>query len=214
MSSTEIDETVAELLDRAGRTYADEAGITLKNTPSPLFELLVLSLLLSTRISAGIAVAAAREFFSSGYRTPQTMADASWQDLVDALGRAHYKRYDESTATRLGEAARKVLDDYHADLRELAERGDHDPEQVADLLQEFTGIGPVGADIFLREVQSVWTWAAPRFDERALQGAEELGLPTDPDQLAALAGGRPELLAAALVRASLDDDLVADLRSR
>ena len=43
---------------------------------------------------------------------------------------------------------------------------------------------------------------------------EELGLPTDPDQLAALAGGRPELLAAALVRASLDDDLVADLRSR
>ncbi|MGP3708727.1 endonuclease [Gordonia paraffinivorans] len=214
MSSTEIDETVAELLDRAGRTYADEAGITLKNTPSPLFELLVLSLLLSTRISAGIAVAAARELFSSGYRTPQTMADASWQDLVDALGRAHYKRYDESTATRLGEAARKVLDDYHADLRELAERGDHDPGQVAGLLQEFTGIGPVGADIFLREVQSVWTWAAPRFDERALQGAEELGLPTDPDQLAALAGGRPELLAAALVRASLDDDLVADLRSR
>ncbi|MEO9328187.1 HhH-GDP family DNA glycosylase [Gordonia aurantiaca] len=212
MSTAEIDETVAELLDRAGRTYADEAGITLKNTPAPLFELLVLSLLLSTRISADIAVAAARELFSAGYRTPEKMARASWQDLVDLLGRARYKRYDESTATRLGEAAQKVLDDHDGDLRRLAKTADHDPEQVSRLVREFTGIGPVGAEIFLREVQSVWDWVAPRFDRRALQGAAALGLPDDPEGLAGLAGGRPALLAAALVRASLDDDLVADLR--
>ncbi|AZZ82815.1 endonuclease [Gordonia alkanivorans] len=213
MSTTDTDATVAALMARAGRTYAEDAGIALKDTPSPLFELLVLSLLLSTRISADIAVAAARELFAAGYHTPEKMARASWQSLVDALGRGHYKRYDESTATRLGEAGRKVLDDYHGDLRELAAKAEPDSDAAAKLLQEFTGIGPVGADIFLREVQSVWDWVAPHFDERARAAAKDLGLPDDPGRLADLADGKPEVLAAALVRASLDKDLLGEVRS-
>lgn len=204
-------DTARILLDRAGRTYADDAGITLKNTPSPLFELLVLALLLSTRISADIAVAAARELFAAGYRTPEKMARAEWQSLVDALGRGHYVRYDESTATRLGEAAQRVLDEYHGDLRRLADDAGSDPDRAAELLQGFTGIGPVGADIFLREVQSVWEWATPYFDTRALAAARDLGLPDDPGRLADLADGRPEALAAALVRVSLDKSLRAEI---
>ncbi|PKZ66748.1 endonuclease [Gordonia terrae] len=204
-------DTARVLLDRAGRTYADDAGITLKNTPSPLFELLVLALLLSTRISADIAVAAARELFAAGYRTPEKMARAEWQSLVDALGRGHYVRYDESTATRLGEAAQRVLDEYHGDLRRLADDAGSDPGRAAELLQGFTGIGPVGADIFLREVQSVWEWATPYFDTRALAAARDLGLPDDPGRLADLADGRPEALAAALVRVSLDKSLRAEI---
>lgn len=205
------EDTARQLIDRAGRTYAQDAGITLKNTPSPLFDLLMLALLLSTRISADIAVAAARELFTAGYRTPEKMARADWQKLVDALGRGHYVRYDESTATRLGEAAQKVLDDYHGDLRRLADDADSDPTRAAELLQDFTGIGPVGADIFLREVQSVWEWVAPRFDKRALAAARDLGLPEDPARLADLADGRPEVLAAALVRVSLDKQLRAEI---
>nr|WP_064571537.1 hypothetical protein [Gordonia sp. LAM0048] len=204
-------DTARILLDRAGRTYADDAGITLKNTPSPLFELLVLALLLSTRISSDIAVAAARELFAAGYRTPEKMARAEWQSLVDALGRGHYVRYDESTATRLGEAAQRVLDEYHGDLRRLADDAGSDPGRAAELLQGFTGIGPVGADIFLREVQSVWEWATPYFDTRALAAARDLGLPDDPGRLADLADGRPEALAAALVRVSLDKSLRAEI---
>ncbi|AZG48697.1 HhH-GDP family DNA glycosylase [Gordonia insulae] len=201
----------ASLVERAGRTYADDAGITLKDTPAPLFQLLVLALLLSARISADIAVAAARELFSAGYRTPRKMADAQWQSLVGALGRGRYVRYDESTATRLGEAARKVLDDHHGDLRNLAELSDRDPARVTTLLQEFTGIGPVGADVFLREVQAVWEWVAPYFDERALAVADELGLPADAVALGRLADGDPAVLAAALVRASLDHELRRDI---
>ncbi|WP_223286169.1 hypothetical protein [Kocuria atrinae] len=48
---------VNKLLDEHGLTYAQEAGIHLKDTPAPLFQLLVLANLLSTRISATIAVA-------------------------------------------------------------------------------------------------------------------------------------------------------------
>ncbi|WP_433196481.1 endonuclease [Nocardia sp. CA-107356] len=201
-------DVVNALMDRAGTGYAAEAGIVLADKPAPLFQLLMLAELLSTRISAAIAVGAARELVRTGYRTPQRVADADWQELVDALGRAHYKRYDESTASRLGANASRVLDRYHGDLRELADEAEHDPARAAQLLQQFQGIGPTGSDIYLREVQDVWIWARPHFDERALRGAECIQLPTDPDRLADLAPENHTAdLAAALVRVTLDNKI-------
>ena len=99
-------DTVRRLLKAAGRTYARQAGIRLTDTPAPLYQLQVLALLLSTRISSSIAVAAARELRLAGYTTPQRMCQAPWSNRVAALGRAHYRRYDESTASRLGDGAR------------------------------------------------------------------------------------------------------------
>ncbi|WP_280273768.1 endonuclease [Nocardia wallacei] len=210
--SRQDDSVVRALLERAGTSYAAEAGIKPADKPAPLFQLLVLAKLLSARISAEIAIAAARELNHSGYDTPQRVADAEWQELVDALGRGHYKRYDESTATRLGENARLILDKYRGDLRRLADEADHDPKRLAELLQQFKGIGPVGADIFLREIQDVWTWVRPHFDERARKGAEQLHLPTDPEALDRLGKrGRDAELAAALVRVSLDDKLADEV---
>jgi hypothetical protein len=63
------------------------------------------------------------------------------------------------------------------------------------------------ADIFLREVQDLWTWTRPHFDKRAVTSARQLGLPTDADKLGALAPRNDAKLAAALVRVSLDDEL-------
>ncbi|WP_433757607.1 endonuclease [Nocardia sp. CA-135398] len=205
-------DVVNALLDRAGSGYAAEAGIKLADKPAPLFQLLMLAELLSTRISADIAVAAGKELVSSGYRTPKRVADADWQELVDALGRAHYKRYDESTASRLGANASRVLDRYGGDLRKLADEAEHDPTRAAELLQQFQGVGPTGSDIFLREVQDVWTWARPHFDERALRGAERVRLPKDPDRLADLAPENHTAdLAAALVRVSLDSEIADEV---
>ncbi|MGW4364464.1 endonuclease [Nocardia takedensis] len=204
---------VEELLESAGTTYAEEAGITLDDKPAPLFQLLMLAELLSAPISASIAVTAAEELVRSGYRTPHRVADAEWQELVDTLGRGHYRRYDETTATRLGAVATDVLDRYHGDLRELAEEAEDDPRRAAELLQRFDGIGPTGSAIFLREVQDVWPWARPYFDDRVRHGAERLGLPTDPQKLSALAPRHTAALAAALVRVGRDDDLADRLRA-
>jgi hypothetical protein len=208
-------ETVRGLLERAGQTYAVEAGITLRDKPAPLYRLLVLSVLLSTRIKADIAVAAARELADAGMGTAKGMLDASWQDRVDALGRAHYKRYDESTATALGDGARLLLDRYSGDLRKLRARADGDPAEVHRLLKEFPRLGPVGAKIFAREAQAVWPELRPALDGKALDGARRVGLPTDPGRLAEL-GTQDRLaeLAAALVRVSLDEELAAAVNSR
>ena len=199
---------VKTVLEKFGRTYADQADIRLADKPSPLYELLVLTTLLSTRITADVAVAAAHELFVAGYRTPERMRQASWQDRVDALGRGHYRRYDESTATKLDDEAKLLLERWDGDLRNLRHEADGDPKRIHDLLQEFKGIGPTGADIFLREVQGVWPEVAPYVDSRVREGASLVHLPTSADELAALAGSTDELtrLASALVRVSHQED--------
>jgi len=198
-------ERVRKLLQSYGRTYAQEAGIRMADQPSPLYQLLVLATLLSTRISAGVAVAAARELFAAGYRTPAAMSEASWQDRVDALGRGHYRRYDESTASTLGDSAGQVVRQYRGDLRRLRAEANGDAKAIAKLLTEFRGIGPTGASIFLREVQEAWPSVGPYVDDRMTEGARRAGLPADRGDLAALLAdsGHPARLAAALVRLSL-----------
>ncbi len=204
--------TAETLVARHGHTYAEDGGITLRDKPSPLFQLLVLTLLLSARISADIATAAARELWHAGYRTPEKMQDASWQDRVDALGRGHYRRYDESTATMLGELAEKVLADLGGDLRRLHEQC-ADVPALERALQEFKGIGPTGAAIFCREVQGIWSDVAPYVDERAADGAKQLGLPNSAEKLAALVDDAdlPRLIAGC-VRAAADDSVVEDVK--
>ncbi|QGV81932.1 endonuclease [Streptomyces ficellus] len=209
--------TVRSLLDREGRTYAEEAGIRLKDTPQPLYQVLVLAHLLSARIRAGTAVAAARALFDAGLRDARHMRDATWQRRVDALGEGGYRRYDERTSTQLGEAAGLVLDTYGGDLRRMRDIAGGDVDALRGLLREVPGIGPAGADIFLREVQGVWPDLAPYLDRKTLDGARRLGLPAEPEELARLVG-KEELpaLAAALVRAALDeqvvDEVVGDVR--
>ncbi|GAB3286056.1 hypothetical protein [Parasphingorhabdus pacifica] len=204
-------EAIAQrLLERAGTTYAAEAGIKLDDKPAPLYRLLVLSVLLSARIKADIAVAAARELGEFG--TPRKMLDADWQQRVDALGRGHYVRYDESTATALGQGAQLLLDDYGGDLRRIRSHADGDRTAVHTELQRFPKLGPVGGNIFCREAQLVWPELRPHFDRKSLSGAAKVGLPERPDELARLVDEHDlARLAAALVRVTLEKGLVDEV---
>ena len=205
-------EVVTRLLERHGTTFAEQARIRLQDKPSPWYRLLVLSTLLSARISADLAVAAARELSSAGYRTPLAMGKASWQNRVDALGRGGYRRYDERTATQLGDGAELVLQRYGGDLRRLREPSE--PAATWKRLQDFPGIGPTGASIFCREAQGLWGELVPTLDTKVLAGAERLGLPGTVEQLAALV--EPEdlpRLAAGCLRAhrrGVVDDVLGD----
>ncbi|BCO89325.1 MULTISPECIES: endonuclease [Mycobacterium] len=205
-----MDKRVRRLLDVAGTTYAAQARITLSDKPMPLFQLLVLCMLASKPIDATIATAAARELFKAGLRTPKAVLASDRKTMIDAFGRAHYVRYDESSATRLTDMAERLRDDYSGDMRELADRSGHDVATAKRMLKQFKGIGDTGADIYLREVQDVWTWVRPYFDDRATGTAKLFGLPAEPKKLGSLAPQANARLAAALVRASLD----ADVRQR
>jgi hypothetical protein len=192
---------VGAVLGRYGTTFAQDAGIELADSPAPLFRLLVLAELLSARISASIAVAAAVELTRGGWTTPVTMRDARRSAVIAALGRAGYRRYDERTATELRDMAELVRSRYGGDLRRRAEEAAGDVGRAERLVQEVKGIGPTGAAVFLREVQGIWPWVRPYLDDRARAGARRVGLPDDGDGLAELVP--PDELArfaAALVR--------------
>jgi endonuclease III len=201
-------EIAEALLRRHGRTFAQELGIAVeKNTPSQLFRLLCASLLFSTRISANIAVEAARALADRGWTTPEKMAESTWEERAATLNNAGYARYDERTSTMLGETSRTLLDRYKGDLRNLREEANRDPNRERRLLKEFKGIGDVGVDIFFREAQVAWDELFPFADRRALEEARKLGLADDAGELARLAGNRdfPRLVAA-LVRVRLSGD--------
>ena len=191
------------VLDRYGKTFSDDAGIELEDSPAPLFQLLVLAQLLSARIGAGIAVAAAVELRNAGWTTAAAMHDAKRPSVIAALGRAGYRRYDERTATQLREMAQLVIDRYGGDLRRLAEGAEKDSERAGALVQEVKGIGPTGTAVFLREVQAVWPWVRPYLDDRARAGARRIGLPDESARLADLvAPADLARFAAGLVRIS------------
>ena len=203
---------VRELLARHGRLYAEDAGIRLADRPGPLYQLLVLATLLSAPIPADTAVAAARELFAAGYRTPKAMSEAGWQDRVDALGRGHYRRYDERTATMLGDGADLLSGKWHGDLRRLRDESG-DTRAIASRLTEFPAVGPVGASIFLREVQDTWPAVVPYVDAKVTSGAHRVRLPGDRESLAGLLAdsGQPARLAAALVRVSLSQRAASEV---
>ncbi|MBL29251.1 MAG: hypothetical protein CMM50_17105 [Rhodospirillaceae bacterium] len=201
-------DVVAALLERHGRTFAEEIGIDLsRNTPSPLFRWLCASILFSARIGAKQAISAARALTDTGWTTAEKMAASSWEERTRVLNRSGYARYDESTSRMLGDVAVIMRDRYQGDLRRLREQAGTEPDEERRLLKDFKGIGDVGADIFMREVQVVWPELYPFSDKKAIAAAKRLGLADDAASLAQLVDREdyPRLLAA-LVRTDLADD--------
>ncbi|WP_338601520.1 endonuclease [Saccharopolyspora sp. SCSIO 74807] len=204
--------TARAIIREAGTSYAAQAGFTLTDKPSQLYRLLVLSVLLSTRIKAEIAVSAAREL--GAFPTARRMREATWQQRVDALGRGSYVRYDESTATALGNGADLLLDKYGGDLRKLRKEAGGDVRRIKELLREVPNLGPVGIDIFCREAQAVWPELRPYFDKKALSGAEKAGLPKDAGRLAELVDAADYArFSAALVRITLEKGLLEEIKA-
>ncbi|WP_163552586.1 hypothetical protein [Candidatus Frankia alpina] len=213
MVGTDPEAVVAELLTRHGRTYADEIDADVPaDTAEAMFKLTVFALLASARIRTAAAVQATRALMDAGWTDAASMAEATWEERTRVLNRNGYARYDESASHQLAEASRHLSETYDGDIRHLREAADHFPYRERALLQKIKGIGPVGADIFLREAQAGWDELVPYLDERVRRTAGELGLPTSPPQFLDLVD-RADLprLVAALVRVRQERD-TGDLR--
>lgn len=198
-----------EVLAAHGTTYAEEIGVRLADTPSPLFQWLCAAILFSAPIGAGQAVKGARALRKAGLTTPKKMAEATWDQRRKPLTESGYARYDEKTATMLGDTARLILDEWKGDLRRLHEACGGDRGAMRAQLKRVKGLGDVGVDIFFREVQAVWPDLAPFADGKALKAARALGL-LSRDDAAALRDLVPEKdfprFVAGLVRVDLAHD--------
>lgn len=198
-------DTLHALLHEHDATFAETAGITLVDKPSPLFRLLVLTSLLSANLDARLGLRTAAALGRAGFTTARHLADATDDDRWQVLSDAKYLR-KEQTARQLGDLADQVVERYDGDLRRMRDEHEDDVEGLRAAIQEFTGIGAVGADIFCREVQAVWPALRPFADDRVLGLAKDRGLPDSPSRLATLAGTDDlSHLGAALVFADMAD---------
>lgn len=196
------------LLDRHGRTFARELGVDLAhNTPAPLFRVLCLALLTSAPVGAEAAMRACRALGQAGWTTPAKMAISTWEERVKVLNEHGYARYDEKTARQLEALTGHLQSRYEGDLRRLRAEADGDLKTARRLLKEFKGIGGVGADIFMREVQVCWQEFHPFADKMALKSSAKLKLGDDAKTLAKRVESQdfPRLVAA-LVRTQLAKD--------
>lgn len=119
-----------------------------------LFKWFLACLLFGKPIQREIAARAYHELVNQGLSSPQAIADAGWDKLVFLLDRAHYARYDFSTATKLLQVCHDLKHRYGTMENLMSEA--RTPSELSRKLQEFKYVGPVTARIFLREIRPIW----------------------------------------------------------
>ena len=136
----------------AGKIYSTELGINLKSKrESELFKWFLACLLFGRPIQQNVAKETYFEFKKSGLTTPNKILDAGWDKLVKVLDTGHYVRYDFSTATKLLAICKDLKKEYGT-ISNLIRKAKTSRE-LSKRMQEFKGIGPITARIFIRDLK-------------------------------------------------------------
>lgn len=134
---------------------ARHLGIDLRSkSEEELFKWFLACLLFGKPIQTEIAERAWRELMKARLTSPTAVSRAGWDKLVSLLDRAHYVRYDFSTATKLLEVCQELKRRYGTLINLLAQA--ETPTELSRRLQEIKHIGPVTTRIFLREIRPIW----------------------------------------------------------
>lgn len=119
---------------------ARQLGINLRlKSEEELFKWFLACLLFGKPIQTEIAERAWRELMKTRLTSPTAVSRAGWDKLVSLLDRAHYVRYDFSTATKLLEVCQELKRRYGTLINLLAQA--ETPTELSRRLQEFKHIG-------------------------------------------------------------------------
>jgi len=170
-------QVVAALMHHLGGSFAAALGIELAGArEGELFKWLLASFLYGARISELIATRAYREFERRQVVSPQAILSTGWDGLVRILDDGGYVRYDFSTARNLLAVAGDLVREYGGNLNNVHAAAKDARDLEARLQRIGKGIGPVTANIFLRELRGIWPKARPMPSALVLLSAEALSL--------------------------------------
>lgn len=147
---------------RTSRLYSEELGIHLREgTDSACFRWFLASLLFGGRISETIAKNTYWTFARYRLLTPRAILRVGWEFLVNPIMReGGYVRYDGRKSTQILRDCETLRDEYGGSLRALHDAAQNRTDLERRLLA-FYGVGPVTANIFLRELRPFWPKADP-----------------------------------------------------
>lgn len=142
--------------------YSEELGIRLRaGADREIFKWFLASLLFGGHISETIARNTYRAFARHRLLTPRSILRAGFDTLVYPVMReGGYVRYDGRKSTQILRDCERLIDEYGGRLTRLHDLAAHAGDLEARL-QRFYGVGPVTANIFLRELRPVWRKADP-----------------------------------------------------
>ena len=155
------------------QSYSEELGLDLTR-PEDRFKWFLASVLFAKRISADIAKKTYRRFEEEELTTLERMLAAGWDRLVQVLDSGGYVRYDFSTASNLLKVMEELKEKY-GDLEGLHMES-RSPMDLERRLKEFRGVGPVGVNIFLRELRGIWEKAKPKPSKMAIKASQRIDL--------------------------------------
>ncbi|AIB36988.1 MULTISPECIES: hypothetical protein [Pseudomonas] len=135
---------------------ASELGIELKpGDDGSLFKWFIASFLMGKRIQAPIAAQAYKVIVEEqGRDTARKLQHCTSRELVAMLGRAHYVRYDETTAQRLLDLSAKLNAEYAGKITHMRSASES-REAFEKRLGAFDGVGPKTIEIFMRDAAKV-----------------------------------------------------------
>jgi len=135
---------------------ATELGIDLQpGDDGSLFKWFIASFLMGKRIQAPIAAQAYKVIVEEqGRDTARKLQHCTSRELVTMLGRAHYVRYDETTAQRLLDLSAKLNAEYGGKISHIRSASE-DRQAFEKRLGEFEGVGPKTIEIFMRDAAKV-----------------------------------------------------------
>ncbi|KTB56653.1 DNA methylase [Pseudomonas fluorescens] len=135
---------------------ATELGIDLKpGDDHALFKWFIASFLMGKRIQAPIAAQAYKVIVEQeGGDTARKLQHCTSRELVAMLGRAHYVRYDETTAQRLLDLSARLNAEYAGKITHMRSASES-REAFEKRLGEFDGVGPKTIEIFMRDAAKV-----------------------------------------------------------
>ncbi len=142
--------------------FSEELGIDLASgDEDQLFRWFLASLLYGGHIGEAIARRTYQAFSRHDLTTPRGILAAGWEFLVNPIMReGGYVRYDFSKSEQILRDCQTLVDEYDGRLWRVHELARDNGDLEARLLA-FYGIGPVTANIFLRELRPFWPKADP-----------------------------------------------------
>lgn len=157
--------------------YSEELGIDLsKADKEELFKWFLASILFGARISEKIARKTYKMFEKRGLLEPKKILEAGWDVLVfEVLDPGGYVRYDEKTATKILKICKKLIDEYGGDVYNIHVKA-KSARDLEEKLMTFYGIGPVTANIFLRELRVAWKKSDPAPLEIVIKKAKHFNI--------------------------------------
>jgi endonuclease III len=157
-------------------SYSEELGINLKSRKSSeIFKWFLASILFAKPIRESSAIKTYRCFCSRNVVTAEIILETGWQGLVDILDEGGYTRYDFSTADKLLEVMKNLMDHYDGDLNKLYSESKNQKDLENKLMSLGKGIGKTTVNIFLRELRGVWN-VDPLPYRFTIEAAKNLGL--------------------------------------